>query len=127
MSKYTSEEIEANTSNIGIKLYNKLVKSTSLKLKEMDNREIWSVKAKACIYRLSDSEPFKEDYDTLPKYKSRLGNQFDYIFEDNMYLWYWLATGCVLSMVAWHYRIMYRTGMRSLYGQQSRNIGEKNE
>ena len=31
MSKYTSEEIEANTSNIGIKLYNKLVKSTSLK------------------------------------------------------------------------------------------------
>ena len=60
--RYTDEEIDAkissignataDISSIGIKLLNKLEKSTTLKLIEMNSREIWSDKSVAIINEL---------------------------------------------------------------------------
>ena len=122
--RYTNQEIQDNTSSIGGPLHNKLIKSTTLKLKEINNREIWSDKSVEIIDGLINSEAYEKDLETSKKYKSKLGKQFDYIWFDDNHEWYWLATACVNAMIATHYRIMLNTGMRTISATQSRNIGE---
>jgi TPR repeat protein len=125
-SRFANKEaIQAkNAASIGSSLHNKLIKSTTLKLKEMNNRAIWSVKSIQIIDGLINSEMYEKDLETSKKYKSKLGKKFDYIWLDDNHSWYWLATGCVNAMIATHYRIMLKTGMRTIYGSQTRNIGE---
>jgi uncharacterized protein len=123
-SRYTNEEKLANTSSIGAPLHNKLIKSTTLKLKEINDREIWSEESLEILDILFHTGIYEQDLDATKKFKSKLGKQFDYIWLEDNHQWYWLATGFVNAMIATHYRVMFNANMRTINSSQSRNIGE---
>ena len=119
-----NEDKPTNAAVIGVSLHNKLIKSTTLKLKAFLLKEIWSDKSVQIFDDLFNTEGYKEALETSKKYKSKLGRQFDYIWLDDNHYWFWLATGFVNAMIATHYRVMLKTGMSTIYAGQSRNIGE---
>jgi len=123
--RYTDEEKIANISGTGRKFYNNLTWQTMLKLITMDVRQIWSDKSISILDGLANSENFKEDNESAKKSKFELDDKkLDYLWEDDNFFWYWLANGCVQAMIATHYRVLSKTGMRTINALQTRNIGE---
>ena len=87
-SRNINKEKPTNAAVIGISLHNKLIKSTTLKLKAFLLKEIWSDKSVQIFDDLFNTEGYKEALETSKKYKSKLGRQFDYIWLDDNHYWF---------------------------------------